>query len=88
MKKTIYKYIFHEFLRYFTISLFALSVIAWTVQAVNYLDLVTEDGHAFKIYFFYSFLTLSKILTKLIPLCFLIATVLTILKMVVKMKTN
>ena len=81
MKNTIYKYFFHEFLRYFTISLFALAVIAWTVQAVNFLDLITEDGHAFGIYFNYSLLTLSKVLTKLIPLCFLISTVLTILKL-------
>ena len=81
MKKTIYKYFFHEFTRYFTITLFALAVIVWTVQAVNFLDLITEDGHAFTIYFLYSFLTLSKVLTKLIPYCFLISIVLTILKL-------
>ena len=81
MKKTIYKYFFNEFLRYFIITLFALSAIVWTIQAVNYLDLVSEDGHAFTIYFFYSLLTLSKILTKLIPFCFLIATVLTVSKL-------
>ena len=81
MKNTINKYIFYEFIRYFTTTLFALSAIVWTVQAVNYLDLITEDGHAFSIYFLYSFLTLSKVLTKLIPFCFLIATVLTILKL-------
>ena len=81
MKKTIYKYFFNEFLRYFIITLFALSAIVWTIQAVNYLDLVSEDGHAFTIYFFYSLLTLSKVLTKLIPFCFLIATVLTVSKL-------
>ena len=81
MKKTIYKYFFYEFIRYFTTTLFALAAIVWTIQAVNFLDLVTEDGHAFKIYFLYSFLTLSKVLTKLIPLCFLIATILTIVKL-------
>ena len=81
MKKTIYKYFFNEFLRYFIITLFALSVIVWTIQSVNYLDLVSEDGHAFKIYFFYSLLTLSKVVTKLIPFCFLIATVLTVSKL-------
>ena len=81
MKKTIYKYFFNEFLRYFIITLFALSVIVWTIQAVNYLDLVSEDGHAFRIYFFYSLLTLSKVVTKLIPFCFLIATVLTVSKL-------
>ena len=81
MKKTIYKYFFHEFIIYFTITLFALAAVVWTIQAVNYLDLITEDGHAFSIYFNYSFLTLSKVLTKLIPFCFLLAIVLTILKL-------
>ena len=81
MKKTIYKYIFYEFTRYFTITLFALAAIVWVVQAVNFLDLVTEDGHAFSVYFSYSLLTLSKVLTKLIPFSFLISTILTILKL-------
>ena len=81
MKKTIYKYIFYEFARYFAITLFALTVIVWSVQAVNFLDLVTEDGHAFKIYFSYSLLTLSKVFTKLIPFSFLISATLTILKL-------
>ena len=81
MKNTIYKYFFHEFLRYFTITIFALAVIVWTIQSVNFLDLVTEDGHSFSIYFAYSLLTLSKILTKLIPFCFLVAVILTIIKL-------
>ena len=80
MKNTIYKYFFHEFLRYFSITIFGLTVIVWTIQSVNFLDLVTEDGHPFITYFTYSLLTLSKILTKLIPFSFLIATILTILK--------
>ena len=80
MKKTIYKYFFYEFVIYFTITLFALAAIVWTIQAVNYLDLVTEDGHAFITYFYYSLLTLSKVLTKLIPFCFLTAIILTIIK--------
>ena len=81
MKNRIYKYFFHEFIRYFAVVLFASTAIIWTIQAVNFLDLVTDDGHSFKIYLFYSFLTLSKIITKLIPFTFLIASILTILKM-------
>ena len=80
MENRIYKYFFYEFLGYFSISLFALAIIVWTIQSVNYLDLVTEDGHAFTTYFAYSSLTLSKILTKLIPFCFLISITFTILK--------
>ena len=62
-------------------SKFALAVVVWTIQSVNYLDLVVEDGHAFSTYFLYSSFTLSKILTKLIPLCFLISIILTILRL-------
>ena len=80
MKNRIYTYFFHEFIRYFAVTLFALTAVLWTIQAVNYLDLVTEDGHAFSIYFYYSFLTLSKVFTKLIPFSFLVAIILTILK--------
>jgi len=80
MKNTIYRYFFYEFLRLFAITLFALALVVWTIQSVNFLDLVTEDGHAFKTYFIYSSLTLSKVLTKLIPFSFLVATVFTIIK--------
>ena len=80
MKNRINKYFFYEFIRYFTVVLFALTAIIWTIQAVNFLDLVIDDGHAFRIYLLYSFLTLPKILTKLLPLSFLIASILTILK--------
>ena len=81
MKNTIYKYIFYEYLRYFSVSLFALAIIVWTIQSVNYLDLVIEDGHAFQTYFTYSIFTLSKVLTKLIPFCFMLALILTITKL-------
>ena len=81
MKNKIYRYFFSEFIRYFAVTLFALTSIIWTIQAVNFLDLVTDDGHAFRIYLFYSFLTIPKIITKLIPFSFLIASILTILKL-------
>ena len=81
MKNTIYKYFFHEFIRYFAVILFAFAAVIWTIQAVNFLDLVTNDGHAFRIYLLYSILTIPKVLTKLIPFAFLIASALTIHKL-------
>jgi len=81
MKNTIYKYIFFEFLRYFLVTLFALAIIVWTIQSVNFLDLVTEDGHAFRTFFTYSIFNLSKVITKLIPFCFMLALILTITKL-------
>ena len=80
MKSRIYKYFFSEFIRYFVVVLFALTAVIWTIQAVNFLDLVTDDGHAFRIYLLYSLLSLPKILTKLIPFSFLITSIITILK--------
>ena len=67
-------------MRYFLLVLFALSAVIWTIQSVNFLDLVVEDGHAFSIYSLYSALTIPKILTKLIPFSFLISILLTLLK--------
>ena len=81
MNNRVYKYFFHEFLGYFTLVIFASTAIIWTIQAVNFLDLVTEDGHAFKIYLHYSFLLLPKVITKLIPFVFLLATIFTIQKL-------
>ena len=81
MKNTIYKYIFYEFLRYFSITLFAFAIIVWTIQSVNFLDLVIEDGHGFRTYFIYSIFTLSKVLTKLIPFCFMLSLILTLTKL-------
>ena len=80
LSNKIYKHFFLELSKYFLITLFTFSAIVWTVQAVNFLDLVVEDGHALTVYLGYSLLNVPKILTKFIPLSFLIALVLSILK--------
>ena len=81
MNNRIYKYFFHEFINYFLVILFASVSVIWTIQAVNFLDLVTDDGHAFTIYLTYSLLILPKMLTKLIPFSFFISAILTISKL-------
>ena len=81
MKNKIYYYFFKEFFAFFAIILFTLTAIVWTVQAVNYLDFVTEDGHAFYTYFSYSILGIPKIISKLMPFSFLGSIMLTILKL-------
>ena len=80
LSNKIYKHFFLELSKYFFITLFTFSAIVWTVQAVNFLDLVVEDGLSLSIYLSYSLLNVPKILTKFIPLSFLIALVLAILK--------
>ena len=81
MKNKIYIYIFTEFLSFFLVILFTLTAIVWTIQAVNFLELVTEDGHAFSVFFLYSILGLPKTIARLIPFTFLVAITLTILKL-------
>jgi len=80
LSNKIYKHFFLELSKYFFITLFTFTAIVWTVQAVNFLDLVVEDGHALSVYLGYSLLNVPKILTKFIPLSFLISLVLAIIK--------
>ena len=80
MRNTIYRYFFKEFISTFALILISISVIVWIVQAVNYLDFVTEDGHAFGVYFTYSILNIPKVIGRLIPLVFLISLLTTILQ--------
>jgi len=80
LSNKIYRHFFLELSKYFFLVLFTFSAIVWSVQAVNFLDLIVEDGHAVSLYLNYSLLNIPKILTKFIPLSFLLALVLTILK--------
>ena len=79
-KSKINRYFFSEILRSFFIVLLSLSVIAWVARSVNFLDLIVEDGYSVNTYFFFSSLNLLGIITKFIPLSFLIALMIFILK--------
>ena len=65
---------------FFLISSFAVTIIVWVIQAVNYLEFVTEDGHSFKIYFYYTLLSLPKIFNKLLPFMFFFSIFFNLLK--------
>ena len=80
LSNKIYKHFFIELSRYFFLVLFTFTIIVWAVQAVNFLDLIVEDGHGVSVYLNYSLLNIPKILTKFIPLSFLIGLFLTVLK--------
>ena len=80
LSNKIYKHFFTELSKYFFLVLFTFSIIVWSVQAVNFLDLIVEDGHGVTVYLNYSLLNIPKILTKFIPLSFLIGLFLTVLK--------
>ncbi len=74
MKKLIFKNIFTDVIYFFLITSLSLTLVVWVIQAVNLLDLVSEDGHGFKLYFIYTLLILPKIFTKLIIFLFFLST--------------
>ena len=80
LKNKIYKYFTYEILKSFFTILFAFTAIAWTVRAVNFLDLIVDNGYSVKTYMLFSFFNIANIITKFIPLSFLLALVLSILK--------
>jgi len=67
MKKILYKNLFKDCFIFFLIALTSSAIIIWVFQAVNYLDLMVEDGRDFLVYLNYTLLNFPKILTKLIP---------------------
>ncbi len=81
LKNKIYNYITLELIKSFILILFSLSLIAWTVRAVNFLDLIVDSGYSTSTYFTYSLLNLTNIMTKFIPLSFLLALLLTIIRL-------
>ena len=80
-KNKIYNYITAEILKSFVLILFSLALIAWTVRSVNFLDLIVDSGYSTSTYFVYSFLNLTNIITKFIPLSFLLALLITMIKL-------
>jgi len=73
MKKIIFNSLLKEIVFFFLISSFALTLIIWVIQAVNYLDIVTEDGHSFKVYFLFTILSLPKIFSQSLPFVFFLS---------------
>jgi len=80
MKKLIFrKFLLDAFLN-FMVLIISLSTIVWVIQAVNYLDFVSEDGHGFKVYFLYTLFNFPKIFSKLFLIAVFISLFYTILK--------
>jgi lipopolysaccharide export system permease protein len=73
MKKLIILKFYKDILVFFLVSLLLAGIIVWTIQAVNYFDFVTEDGHGLNIYFYYSILNFPKIIQRILPFIFFIS---------------
>ena len=73
MKKLIFKKLYQDTFYFFLTSLLVMSLIVWTLQAVNYFDFVTEDGHGLRVYFSYTLLNFPKIINRILPFIFFIS---------------
>lgn len=67
MKKMLFRKLLLDYMSFFLIALLSSSVVIWVFQAVNYLDIMIEDGRDYQIYINYSLLNFPKILNKLFP---------------------
>tara|TARA_Y100001958_G_C21215143_1_gene540584 strand:- start:812 stop:1915 length:1104 start_codon:yes stop_codon:yes gene_type:complete len=52
---------------FFIIALLSTSIVVWVFQAVNFLDIMIEDGRDYITYINYSLLNFPKIMSKLFP---------------------
>ena len=67
MKKILFKKLLSDCLKFFIISLICASLIVWVFQAVNFLDLMIEDGRNHIVYLKYILLNFPKTMNKIVP---------------------
>ena len=80
MKKILFQKFIKDTLKLFITIAFVIGLIVWVIQAVNYLDFVTEDGHSLYVYFSYSVLNFPKMIHRILPFVFFISLFYQILK--------
>ena len=73
MEKLIFKKFSADHAIFFLYIAISISLIVWVIQAVNFLDIVSEDGHSFRVYFLYTVLNLPKIFSRILPFIFFIS---------------
>ena len=67
MKKILFRKLLLDCLKFFFISLLSASIIVWVFQAVNFLDIMIEDGRDHLVYIKYTLLNFPKTMNKIVP---------------------
>jgi lipopolysaccharide export system permease protein len=67
MKKILFRKLLFDYMSFFFIALLGSSIVVWVFQAVNFLDIMIDDGRDYLVYFNYSLLNFPKIFSKLLP---------------------
>ena len=80
MKKIIFRKLLLDCLTFFFLALFGISTIIWVFQAVNFLDIMIEDGRNYTVYFNYTLLNFPKIISRILPFALFFSFSYTLLK--------
>ena len=80
MKKLVFRHFILDVFKFFIISIFIMGLIVWVIQAINYFDFVSHDGHGLKVYFSYAILNFPKIIHRILPFMFFISLFYTIIR--------
>ena len=80
MKKILFSKLLTDCLIFFFIALFFSSTIIWIFQAVNFLDIMIEDGRDHLVYLKFTALIFPKIISKILPFIFFLSFVYVITK--------
>ncbi len=67
MKKILFRKLLADYMRFFLLALISTGVVIWVFQAVNYLDIMIEDGRDYLVYINFSLLNFPKIISKIYP---------------------
>ena len=73
MKKLLFAHFLKDTFFFFLLMTLSLGLIVWVIQAVNYLDFITEDGHSFKVYLSYTLFNFPKIIHRILPFIFFVS---------------
>ena len=67
MKKILFRKLLEDYLKFFILALISTGLVIWVFQAVNYLDIMIEDGRDYLVYINFSLLNFPKIISKIYP---------------------
>ena len=65
MKKILFKKLSLDYLSFLALTLISTGTVIWVFQAVNFLDIMIEDGRDYWVYIKFSLLNFPKIISKL-----------------------
>ena len=67
MEKILFRKLLSDYLIFFIIALLSAATVIWVFQAVNFLDIMVDDGRDYLVYLNYALLNFPKIVSKIFP---------------------